>query len=87
MLEFFFFVNHGKEGTTTTKKNPYKLKAKLRANAPHYASKQFVNKEAITECNTHLYAAAGEMDRWGWVVAVWGGASVDELFLPLQGSA
>lgn len=67
---FLSFVNHRKE--STTQKNPYKLKAKLRANAQHYASEQFVNKEAITECNSRLYAAAGEMDRWGWMVAVWG---------------
>lgn len=73
-------MNCKKEGAT---QNPYKLKAKLKANAPYYyAFEQFVNKEAITECNSRLYAAAGEMDRWGWGVEV-GGVSVDELRLPL----
>lgn len=49
------------------KKNPYKLKAKLTGEAPHHASEQFVNEEAITECNSHLYAAAGEIGGWRWV--------------------
>lgn len=71
-IHIFFSELCESQKKSTTQKNPYKLKAKLRASAPHYASEQFVNKEAITECNSHLYAAAGEMDRWGWMVAVWG---------------
>lgn len=57
-------MSHQIAGTTTTKKNPYKLKAKLTGEAPHHASEQFVNEEAITECNSHLYAAAGEIGGW-----------------------
>lgn len=90
MLEIHIFFSElcdSQKRRNNKKKNPYNLKAKLRANAPHYASKQFVNKEAITECNSHLYAAAGEMARWGWVFAVWEGVSVVELCLRLRGSA
>lgn len=92
----FSELRESQNSRNNNKKNPSKLKAKLTGEAPHHASEQFVNEEAITECNSHLYAAAGKIGGWGWVfvrvcasvcVCVMGGVSVDELHLTQRENA